>query len=529
MIGNAPDRGRPTGRARGWAVAAVFFALGLLALSDFAITTDEPETLAAADGVVQALQARLGHAPPPPASPHELPGYYFVFDLVRGLAARAIGDANDVGSLVRAHHGVHLVLASLSVFLVWSVAARITALPREAALAAAALAMQPKFIAHSQANPKDLPALFAFTLAVAAFVHLAARGERRHSLAAGVALALALTTREISPLLVVIVVAWLALTDLGLLRRRVGPIAVALGLAAVGFFVLWPWLWTEPWRRLSWAIARVTTFREGPAVLYFGRVFEGTEVPWHYTFMSLVTTAPAAILLPAAVGLRDLFPRTSPGRRSLAVLAALWVALPLLTELAAPSHYDGIRHFLLVLPGVALLAGLGAGRLLDAARRWLAPPPASPLRKRALAVLVLLPVLHLAWEICRLHPYQDAYLNEPTRALLTAPPEEVFEVEYWGAPYREGATWLNRHAEPHSRTLLVWTEMANFHLSRPGVPAAGLNFEDPALPQYLMYTTRRAFYGEWLERLEREYVHVFEVKRGRATLLRILRNTRRTP
>lgn len=53
-------------------------------------------------------------------------------------------------------------------------------------------------------------------------------------------------------------------------------------------------------------------------------------------------------------------------------------------------------------------------------------------------------------QLVHMHPYHDAYLNEVVNLALPGEPERYFELEYWGSAYREGALWLNAHAEPHA-------------------------------------------------------------------------------
>jgi hypothetical protein len=132
--------------------------------------------------------------------------------------------------------------------------------------------------------------------------------------------------------------------------------------------------------------------------------------------------------------------------------------------------------------------------------------------------------LHVVVSLAAIHPYQDAYLNEVTNELLPGPAEEYLEVEYWGFPYKEGAQWIDAHAEPDARVFLLWSAQANFHLAKPGLSPAEANFNDPSVPGYLMIITRRAFYNEFTDDVERRYPEAFAVRRQRATLLRIFKN-----
>lgn len=111
--------------------------------------------------------------------------------------------------------------------------------------------------------------------------------------------------------------------------------------------------------------------------------------------------------------------------RSSHALWLLWVAFPLAYfAILRPHVYDGLRHFLFLLPALAVGAAVGAERLIDK-RRWLAP---------------LLAVLALATfaESARWHPYQTSYFQP----LVGGELHELYDVDYWASSYREAALWI---------------------------------------------------------------------------------------
>src|ERR1044072_6734706 len=73
-------------------------------------------------------------------------------------------------------------------------------------------------------------------------------------------------------------------------------------------------------------------------------------------------------------------------------------------------------------------------------------------------------------QLIRIHPYQGAYLNEAVNAWLPGRAEDMFEVEYWQQSYKEGAEWLNAHAERDAEIFVAFdTRTADRYLHRPAI------------------------------------------------------------
>ena len=136
-----------------------------------------------------------------------------------------------------------------------------------------------------------------------------------------------------------------------------GAVLLAGGVAAAVALLLWPWLWPAPWPRALLLLRRVRGFEVPMQVLYLGRIWRPSELPWHYGGLSLAIATPVPLLL-AALGGVVAACRSGPAAR-LCRLAALWLGLVLLADLAAPARYDGARHLLPALPALALLAAGG--------------------------------------------------------------------------------------------------------------------------------------------------------------------------
>ncbi len=522
----------------GVAIALAFLAVGLAILPDYGTTWDERESYDAGRQNLDILATVASGSTDFEWPWHELRGYEFAFDTARAAFARLVGPSLGGPDDLRGFHLFNLLLAAASLLLVHRIAVDVGAGPGVGALSALVLATSPKYVAHSQNNPKDLIGLFVFALAVWAIVRATDRGTRGAFALAGAVVGLAFASHVLAALLVPVAAAWVLGSERvagggrrpperGAARWRAPftHLVILFAVAGVVTFALWPWLWADPVIRTARVLRRVILYPVGLPVLYLGTIYPDAKPPFHYGVVSLLVATPALFTLAAARGTAlAVVRRTEPGRRRLALLAILWAGALVVPEALASSRYDGVRHLLPVLPALALLAGLGLERAVAGlGALW---RRGGLLRAAAVGGLAGL-AAWWAWPVAdmvRLHPYEDAYLNVATRHALHRPPEEVFELEYWGNSYKEGAEWLDAHA-PDGAVVLVpiaswcarpWLDDRFSLVEADSYPATGR-------PRYLMLMTREGFYTPEIRRIRRTLSPVFTIHRGRATLLEIYR------
>jgi Dolichyl-phosphate-mannose-protein mannosyltransferase len=514
-----------------------FFVVGVLAVNDYGQTWDEPETYDAALLNIRVVKAVMTGQPRPRWGFHELPGYGFIVDLLRGAFAWAVSIRLHLIDDVVAHHLFNLLLSAVSVVLFYRLALHVSGRWRIAVLATTTLALFPQFLAHAQNNPKDLPGLFVYVLVVYTFTRLGAASMRRDVLYAGLALGLALSTHITAVLLFPVLGLWLVLTERTRLRAMWRSYVVVVAVGGGTAFLGWPWLWNHPIQKLGWVASHVRAFRkEGlDGVLYLGTIYRPWELPWRYSIVIFLATTPVLYLLFAVVSLgRVRFGggRTAGNPGSAATLGLVWCAILIAAETRAPLRYDGTRHLLMMVPGFCLLAGVG----LDAIVGWIESAPgvrrARSAQRVVAAACAAAAFVYVGVEMRRIHPYQNAYLNEVTNAWLAGNAEDVFEVEYWQQSYKEGAQWLNAHAGPDAEIYVAFGETcANHYLDRKSTEFDEDRlalFEGGTRVAYVMAITRRALYQEPMRRVARAYEPVFTVHRQKGTLLKIYSNRRRT-
>jgi hypothetical protein len=424
-----------------WVLAAGLTAT-LLVFPDFGLSWDEPLYYEYADALGYAYTPAnwvsahfdLTQAYGPSADDHKTrgPGYLLVARVPVQLLQAAGVSVPDSWHLV---NSLTFILGALAVYgLSRRVAGEIPA-----AFGTALFVSQPLLWGHAFINPKDIPFLVFFTGAVwigwRMVDQLAVGGESRTSarltrvLLPAMLLGLATSTRVLGPLAGVLVVGYWLVRHPS--RRDLGLIAAYVGLAAGVMFASWPYLWEDPLNLLG-VIGLMAKNPTVLPVLFAQVVYPANELPLRYLpfYMAVTLTEPVWPL--AALGTASFFARRgdSGGERPVVLLLLAWLLVPLAyVVVLRPPMYDGMRHFLFILPPAFILAAAGLDRLsMHLRRTW---------QRAALVVLILFPGLS---GIAALHPYEYSYYN----ALVggTGGAFRQYETEYWLTCYKEAVEGL---------------------------------------------------------------------------------------
>lgn len=409
------------------------------------------------DGGVAALEARFI-----PLQRHYGPAFAVVVVALHELLHRRLG---WVENPVASHHMATLGVTCLMLWVVfwlgrwmWGTGGGL--------IAALILALLPQLVAHSQNNLKDTPLGAVFTVAVGAHV----LALRRPSLGlpalawavvGGMAVGYGFAIKPNALSAWVVVAIWVLATS-RLNWPTVGRGAVLGGVSAVTAILtvplVWPYFRSQPLRRLLDTLA---TFREhiyNEYVFYLGEHIRAHDVPWHFPFVMLGVYTPVLVLLLLAGALWLALRAVRRGEAAADhwVLLWAWLLVPLLVQiLSGAPKLDGLRHYLAVLPAVALLAAGTAVALW----RWLsARAPVGRWFAAAAGVLWLAAMVRLN---VTYHPYQNVFFNALTGG--TAGAQHRFELDYWGVSLAAAARWLDTHAPAPSR---VWLTIPGQHFFR---------------------------------------------------------------
>lgn len=434
-----PRRASASTRALPWVFAGVGVTTVFALHRDFGATWDEGVQATYGSLVLDAMldPGRIDEA----VAFLDLRFYGPLLEVGLAAVTRAIG-----GPVFETRH---LVLGCLSLLAFPAISrfAGLFGLRRVATFSVVALLCQPRWVGHAFANSKDVPFAVAVVWLLALWSEaLLVSGFSRPRLAATAAafgLALALRPGAL-PILLVLLAASAAAARAG--RPEAPPLPGWRGLATAFAFswvlmiAAWPWAWQSPILHPLEAMKEAGSFSVAYPVLFDGEEISSVDLPRHYLPWFLFATAPPGVLALAGLGVGAAITRArrdpaGPASRAAAVLAA-WTFLPVAAVVVLrPNIYDGIRHFLFLLPALALWAGLGSAHALAVAR------DGHRIRRHATAGIVALLLASSVPSLVRLHPYQATYFA-PTVGGLPGVANRV-ETDYWGASTQEAIRWLN--------------------------------------------------------------------------------------
>lgn len=198
--------------------------------------------------------------------------------------------------------------------------------------------------------------------------------------------------------------------------------------------LLWPWSVENPLNPFK-ALIYFSHFFETPwRELFQGELLQPTEMPRRYVLVLLGAQLPLLFIALGLIGLCSALLATVQNgipRRAIALAIALATILPVaITVITRPAMYNGIRHFIFVLPPLAVAGGLAATRIAEWSERLRAP---------LLALIVAgsaLPALGMA----KLHPYEYAYFNEAAGGVSGA--QSRYMLDYWGLAFKQAGDAL---------------------------------------------------------------------------------------
>ena len=233
---------------------------------------------------------------------------------------------------------------------------------------------------------------------------------------------------------------------LALRELALGTVRVLVPMVLVAYAVMmvfWPWAQQAPIDHPLRALAFFSHETFPFDTLFAGRYFPADDLPWEYlpTFIVLalpeLTLVLAAVAIPAALIEQMRRPGGPDRTRSLQYgVIAFAVLFPIAYAIEIKAVlFDGMRHFIFVLPPIAVGAALVTDRAIERLRgfRW----------RRALYGLVALYGLgHLAIMV-GLHPDQYVYYNGLVGGVDGA--QTLFKTDYWGNSYAEAVRGLVRY------------------------------------------------------------------------------------
>lgn len=374
------------------------------------------------------------------------------FDMAAALAAKVLPFG-----LFETRRLVGGVVGLIGLFATWRLGRRLGG-PWAGLAALALLAACPLYFGHMMMNVKDAP----FAVAMIVLLLAAARALEeypRPTLATvalfGIGLGTAFGTRvlaglgapEIGAGLLLIVALDAHAQGLRAAAVRLGQFLLKLLPGFVlGYLImalLWPWSVVSPLNPIRAAIYFDTFFGvyEKPwHELYDGHVFSVIQMPASYLVHLFVLKLPLLLLVLGLAGAMSALivaarGGAAPALRANLLMLVVAIFLPLgLATITHPAFYNGIRHFVFVVPPLAVLGGVATGwmvahlQMRGRAMRW------------GFAGLIVLGIADPIIAMARLHPYEYTYFNELAGGVRGA--QHRFMLDYWGLAFQQAGNAL---------------------------------------------------------------------------------------
>jgi dolichyl-phosphate-mannose-protein mannosyltransferase len=386
------------------------------------------------------------------------------FDIAATLAAKILPFG-----LFETRRLLGAVVGLLGLLATWRLGRRLGG-PLAGLLAITLLATCPLYYGHMFINAKDGP--FAAVMAIALLGLIRAFQEYPRATPATIALCgtgvgLAIGARVLGGFAVANALLPLPLI-LAIRLRAIGakptlsecgsflvPLIPAAILAYLVMGLVWPWSVLSPLNPFR-AVEYFSNFFEKPwRELFDGQLIPVIDMPRSYVPTLFAVQVPEVLLalgLSGTAGAIFAVARNadrstdSVGRRAAVLAAVLAVVLPVLvTVVTRPAMYNGIRHFVFVLPPFAALAGLAGAYIAERLRRY---------GKLAAGAGILVLVAGTASPIVdmvRLHPYEYTDYNHLAGGVSRA--RQNYMLDYWGLSLTQASRRLlteiaDRHERP---------------------------------------------------------------------------------
>jgi len=319
------------------------------------------------------------------------------------------------------------------------------------------LLLTPNYYGQMFNNPKDIPFAVGGVWATYYMVRILPslpRPSWRLLVKMGLAIGLALGVRVGGLLFLCYLGLLLGLSAVwqGVVARRLG-VTMAAGLtslwrvllpvAGVAFpvmLVFWPWAQRDPIDHPLRALAFFSHETFPFNTLFDGRFVPAGDLPWEYLPTYILLALPELVLVllvvAAAVAALGLMRRDVWRWRETVLglfLLGFTIIFPVAYAIAIKAVlFDGMRHFIFVLPPIAVAAALMADRALTRLS-------ALPFRAPIYAALALYGAAHVATMVM-LHPDQYVYYNAFVGGVDGA--QRKFKLDYWANSYAEAVHGL---------------------------------------------------------------------------------------
>jgi Dolichyl-phosphate-mannose-protein mannosyltransferase len=384
------------------------------------------------------------------------------FDLVSALAAKVLPFG-----LFPTRRLVGAAVGIFGLFITWRLGRRVGG-PIAGLVALIFLTACPLYYGHMFINAKDGPFAAVNALALLGIVRAFEEYPRATPptiALCGIGLGLSIGARILGgftivdglfPLLFILGARWRAegfkpaLSEWGSYLIPFVPGAI---LAYLIMGLVWPWSVVSPLNPIR-AAEYFSRFFEKPwRELFGGQLIEVTQMSRAYVPVLIALQVPFLMFVTglsgtvgaAVVAVHSWRDRIDIGRGAVFLAPVLAPTVPVLVTVATrPGLYNGIRHFVFILPPLAVLGGFAVAWLAQHLERI------GPLAIAAGGLAILVGIGPPVVDMMRLHPYEYTYYNRLLGGVAGARPR--YMLDYWGLSLTQASRELLEYLDAHHET-----------------------------------------------------------------------------
>ena len=360
------------------------------------------------------------------------------FDLMAAIFARL-----GIFDLFDARHFLNSIFGFIGILFAGLLAKRFGGY-RAGFFAIIFLALTPRYFGHSMNNPKDIPFAAAFIFTVY-FIFRFIQGLPRPAvkdivfLIIGIAISINIRIGGLLLIAFFLLFSFLEVMLRKDLRSRLGKdfwtyVKYTLIIGVVGYLggmIFWPYGIEGPFSNPFTALGEMSNFSTGIRMIFEGEHIMSDNIPWYYIPKWMMISMPL-IVLAGFIG-SFFLPFLNKIYNSRYILFLIFAAVfPVAYAIYQKSPlYDGLRHFLFVIPPLVVAAALAWNYLFLKFK-------SKGVQIAGYVVIAVLLFLPLRFMVAN-HPNEYVYFNEAFGGIKNAYGQ--YETDYWMNSVKEATRW----------------------------------------------------------------------------------------
>jgi hypothetical protein len=518
-------------------IVGIFFGLfiltGLCIYKDYGVSTDETASFNRGKMNYERITGELSQEKFQEECKNHLNVCYYppLFEVF----LYALAPSGESQTIFQTRHLATFLFFAFSVFTYFLLGTKILKNWKFGLIGSLFLILSPRIFAHSFYNPKDLPFLSAYTIAMFTMIMFIRKKNVLYAIGHGLATGLACSIRNPGLILIVITYFIYFLTvnlTKSSWRKPIFLIGIYTVITFILMYVSFPVLYSHPIENF---IKSFNIMKQYPWLgyqLYMGEDIT-THIPWHYSLVWFAISTPLAYVLLFGVGVVAFLIKVKHSKittfltLNLELFAmGLCGVLPIIVVILMKSIlYLDNRQMYFCYPGLLLFSIYGFSAVVDKFYRF------SISRKLQLGIVTLflvLSVLEPLYFMIKYHPYENVYFN-----FLAGPRMSVirnrFGLDTWSLSNKQALEYILK-TDNHKK---IKVAIISYYSDRNELVKLGGNMISPLIlteseknrltitsksPDYIIYTYR------YSPLVQIDLPVFYSIKVGNTDILTVYRN-----